>query len=158
MNSLLATLFHPAVLAQSDNYDAPSAAGGAVGGLIGLVFAVVMVIAMWKIYTKAGKPGWASIVPIYNFIVLLEIAGRPAWWFILLLIPFVNLVILILVMIDLAKSFGYGVGFAMGLIFLSPIFLLILGFGSARYVGPGGRLAGGYPGALPPGGYPPAVY
>lgn len=125
-----------------------------VGGLAGLVLVLLLIAAMWKVFTKAGKPGWASLVPIYNAIVLLEIAGRPAWWFILLLIPLVNLIIIIIVMIDVAKNFGHGAGFGLGLAFLSPIFLLILGFGSSRYVGPGGgALAGGYP----PGGYPPAT-
>lgn len=123
-----------------------------MSGLIGLVIGLIAVIAVWKVFTKAGKPGWASLIPIYNIIVLLEIAGRPLWWFILLLIPFVNLIIVIIVMIDLAKSFGQGVGFGLGLVLLSPIFFLILGFGSSRYVGPGGN-AGGYA----PGTYPPAT-
>ncbi len=137
----------PEQMAQAKQY-------GMIGGLIGLVLGLILVIAVWKIFTKAGKPGWASIVPFYNYIVLLEIVGRPLWWFVLLLIPGVNLIILIILAIDLAKSFGYGVGFGLGLVLLSPIFLLILGFGSARYVGPGGRgLAGGYP----TGGYPPAT-
>ncbi len=113
-----------------------------MGGLIGLVIGLIAVIAIWKVFTKAGKPGWASLIPIYNIIVLLEIAGRPLWWFILLLIPFVNFIILIIVMIDLAKSFGQGVGFGLGLVLLSPIFFLILGFGSSRYVGPGERRRG----------------
>lgn len=125
-----------------------------IGGLVGLVLGLILVAAVWKVFTKAGKPGWASLVPIYNAIVLLEIAGRPVWWFILLFIPGVNLIIMIIVMIDVAKNFGHGAGFGLGLALLSPIFLLILGFGSSRYVGPGGgALAGGYP----PGGYPPAT-
>lgn len=96
---------------------------------------------MWKIFAKAGKPGWACLVPFYNLIVLLEIVGRPLWWIVMLLIPFVNLVFVFIIAIDLAKSFGKGTGFAMGLIFLSPIFYLILGFGSARYHGPAAAAA-----------------
>jgi hypothetical protein len=114
--------------------------GGGFAGLIGsilyLALIVVVIAGMWKMYAKAGQPGWASIIPIYNIIVLLRIVGRPLWWILLLFIPVVNFVIAIIVMIDLAKSFGKGVGFALGLAFLSPIFIPILGFGSARYIGP----------------------
>ena len=129
------------LLAQVDETAEPtshgSAVGGAIGGLIGLVVAVVMVVAMWKLFVKAGQPGWASIIPIYNLYVLLKIVGRPGWWLALILfIPFVNFIIIIILLIDLAKSFGKGGGFAAGLILLAPIFILILGLGDARYVGP----------------------
>jgi hypothetical protein len=100
------------------------------------VMAIVVIASLWKIFAKAGKPGWASIVPIYNAIVLFEIVGRPAWWILLFLIPFVNFVIAIIVAVDLAKSFGKGGGFAVGLLLLGFIFYPILGFGSARYLGP----------------------
>jgi len=131
------------MFAQTESYQpgAGEAAIGFVGGLIYLVFLVVLIAAMWKIFAKAGKPGWASIVPIYNIVVLLEIVGRPVWWIVMLLIPFVNFVFIFILMIDLAKSFGKGVGFALGLIFISPIFLPILGFGSARYQGPAAATA-----------------
>lgn len=131
------------LLAQTEIYEpgAAEAAIGLVGGLLYLVLIVVLVAAMWKIFTKAGKPGWASIVPFYNIIVLLEIVGRPLWWIVMLLIPLVNLVFVFIIAIDLAKSFGKGTGFAMGLIFLSPIFYPILGFGSARYQGPAAATA-----------------
>ncbi len=103
--------------------------------LIELAIAILVIAAMWRIFSKAGQPGWAAIIPIYNAYVLLKVAGRPGWWLLLCLIPFVNLVVLIVVMVDLAKAFGKGTGFALGLIFLSVIFLPILGFGSAQYVG-----------------------
>jgi hypothetical protein len=109
---------------------------GAIGGLIGLLVGVVMVVAMWKIFTKAGQPGWGCLIPIYNWYLLLKIAGRPGWWLVLMFIPFVNFVIIIIVSLDLAKSFGKGAGFGIGLILLSPIFFPILGFGDAKYVGP----------------------
>jgi hypothetical protein len=116
--------------------------GGGLAGLIGsllyLAILVVVIAGMWKMYVKAGQPGWAAIIPIYNVIVLMRIVGRPAWWFLLLFIPVVNFIILIITMLDLAKAFGKGTGFALGLIFLSPIFMPILGFGDARYVGPNG--------------------
>lgn len=101
-----------------------------------LAFAVIMIISMWKIFVKAGKPGWAAIVPIYNVIVLLEIVGRPVWWILLLIIPCVNIVINIIVCIDLAKSFGKDVGYGIGLALLSIIFFPMLGFGKAQYIGP----------------------
>lgn len=111
-------------------------AGLGVMSIFYLLILVVLIAAMWKIFTKAGKPGWASIVPFYNIIVMLEIVGRPLWWIVLMLIPFVNIVIGIILAIDLAKSFGKGGGFAAGLILLSFIFYPILGFGSAQYKGP----------------------
>ena len=97
---------------------------------------VLMVAALWKVYTKAGKPGWAAIVPIYNLVVNLQIVGRPIWWILLLFIPLVNLVVWIILSIDLAKSFGkdalYGIGLALVPFVLYPM----LGFGSAAYGGP----------------------
>jgi hypothetical protein len=95
-----------------------------------------MIAACWKIFTKAGQPGWAAIIPIYNWYILCKIVGRPGWWVILFFIPFINFIIGIIVCIDLAKSFGKGVGFAIGLILLGVIFFPILGFGSAQYQGP----------------------
>lgn len=110
--------------------------GGAVGAIIGLVVGLVVLIAMWKVFAKADKPGWAVLIPIYNLYVLLQVVGRPGWWLIMFLIPLVNVIFMFIVMFDLAKAFGKGAGFALGLIFLNLIFILILGFGSAQYVGP----------------------
>ena len=113
---------------------ATCAASASTGILIlELVLLVIIVIGLWKLFSKAGKPGWASIVPIYNTIVMIDIAGKPLWWILLLFIPFVNIVVSILIMIGMAKNFGRGVGTAIGLIFLPMIFMLILGFGSAEY-------------------------
>ena len=98
-----------------------------------LVIAVIMVVANWKIYTKAGKPGWASIVPFYNMYVMYEIAGMNGWMFLLTFIPIVNIVIQIMLYLNLAKKFGKSTGFAIGLILLNPIFLLLLAFGNAEY-------------------------
>ena len=114
-----------------------SALGAAVGlfGLVYLAIFILVIAGIWKVFTKAGKPGWAAIVPIYNLIVLLEITGRPLWWIVLMLIPIVNIVVALIVMIDLAKSFGKGTGFALGLFFLGFIFFPILGFGDATYQG-----------------------
>lgn len=127
------------MLAQDAGYET---GGGAVGAVIGLLFMViclaivVLVIAgMWKVFVKAGKPGWASLIPIYNVIVLLEIAGKPLWWIILFLIPLVNFVVLILVAIAIAEKFGKGAGFGLGLAFIPMVFYPILGFGDAQYQG-----------------------
>ena len=98
-----------------------------------LVIAVIMIVANWKIYTKAGKPGWASIVPFYNMYVMYEIAGMNGWMFLLTFIPIVNIVIQIMLYLNLAKKFGKSTGFAIGLILLNPIFLLLLAFGNAEY-------------------------
>lgn len=103
--------------------------------LLMLAVAVFYLVTGWKIFTKAGKPGWAVIIPIYNIVVMLEIVQRPIWWIILFFIPVVNVVIAIMMLVDLAKVFGKGTGFALGLIFLSFIFYPILAFGSASYEG-----------------------
>lgn len=100
-----------------------------------LLLAAFFIACYWKIFTKAGQPGWAAIVPFYNLYVMLQIVGRPGWWIILMLIPCVNIVIMILLYLDLARVFGKSSGFAIGLILLSVIFIPILAFGDAEYVG-----------------------
>jgi hypothetical protein len=109
--------------------------------LIYLVLIVVIIAGYWMVFTKAGEAGWKSIIPIWNLLVLLKIIGREWWWILLFLIPIVNLVIAIIVALDLAKSFGKGTGFGIGLVFLGPIFACILGFGSATYQGPAAKAA-----------------
>ena len=94
-----------------------------------------MIAALWKVFSKAGQPGWAAIIPIYNIYVMCKIAGRPGWWLLLMLIPFVNFIIAIILNVDIAKRFGKGVGFAVGMTLLPFIFWPILGFGSAQYQG-----------------------
>ena len=110
-----------------------------VGTMIGMViyFAVIlfMIISGWKVFAKAGIPGWGIIIPIYNFVLMCKIAGKPVWWIILLLIPIVNLIIGILLTVGIAQKFGKGALFAIGLIFLPFIFWPILGFGQAKYTG-----------------------
>jgi hypothetical protein len=132
MNAQLST-----VLAQANNLgdDSDGGIGGTIGLFIGLAILIVVFAGMWKTFEKAGKPGWGCIIPIYNVILMLEIAGRPLWWFILLLIPIVDFVIGILVVLDIARNFGKSVGFGIGLAFLPFIFYPILGFGDARYRG-----------------------
>jgi hypothetical protein len=123
------------LMAQETTDYTTSAGGSPVPAIIGLLVALLMIVAMWKVFAKAGQPGWASIIPIYNLYIWCKIVGRPAWWIILMLIPFVNIIVGIVLCIDMAKSFGKGVGFGIGLVFLGIIFLPILGFGSAQYQG-----------------------
>jgi hypothetical protein len=111
----------------------------ALAGMFGVIFVfiliavLIMVIGFWKVFTKAGQPGWATIIPIFNIIVLLGIVERPTWWIVLLLIPFVNIVIELMICLDLARVFGKSTGFGVGLFLLPIIFVPILGFGEAEY-------------------------
>lgn len=101
-----------------------------------LAFALISIIATWKIFTKADEPGWASIIPIYNLYVMFKIVWGKGWYFLLLLIPVVHIVIGIMHVFKLAKAFGKGTGFGFGLLLLPFIFTLILAFGDAQYEGP----------------------
>ncbi|MCG8582219.1 MAG: DUF5684 domain-containing protein [Bacteroidales bacterium] len=112
---------------------------GLFGGLIYMAIIVLMIVSMWKIFEKAGQPGWAALIPIYNTIVMIQIVGKPVWWILLLLIPGINIIFGIWLINLLAKSFGKDVGFTLGLIFLSLIFYPILGLGDAKYQGPAGQ-------------------
>jgi Family of unknown function (DUF5684) len=127
--------YNVALLAQVE-YSTEGKAPSPVSTIVGLLVALLLIIAMWKVFTKARQPGWASIIPIYNLYVWCKIVGRPWWWILLMLIPLVNFIILIILSIDLAKSFGKGAGFGIGLALLGIIFWPILGFGSAQYQGP----------------------
>jgi len=100
-----------------------------------LLIAVFYIICYWKVFEKAGQPGWAAIVPIYNIIVMLQIVGKPVWWIILMFIPCVNIVIALLIYLDMARVFGKSTGFGIGLFLLGFIFLPILAFGDAEYQG-----------------------
>ncbi|SDN88365.1 DUF5684 domain-containing protein [Lentzea jiangxiensis] len=126
--------------------DPNAAAGiGIVGTIIYLAFLVFTVVVFWKVFTKAGQPGWAAIIPIYNIYVWLKVAGRPGWWLVLFLIPFVNIVMALIVSIDVAKSFAKDTVFGVvGLWLFSVIGYAILAFGGAQYRGPA-ALAGQQP-------------
>lgn len=98
-----------------------------------IIFVIPMIIGMWKTYQKAGRHGWECIIPIYNNMVLAEIGGKPNWWGLLCLIPYVNIIFYIWIVNLTAKKFGKNVGFTVGLVFLPFIFWPILGFGNAEY-------------------------
>jgi Family of unknown function (DUF5684) len=140
MNSLIevtqTVLFTPARLLAQVEYSTQGEPPSPISIIFGLLVALLLIVAMWKVFTKAGQPGWASIIPIYNLYIWCKIVGRPWWWILLMLIPFVNFIVCIILCIDLAKSFGKGVGFGIGLALLGIIFFPILGFGSAQYQGP----------------------
>jgi hypothetical protein len=111
-----------------------------MGAFIALIFQLAITIfiiaGVWKTFAKAGQPGWAAIIPIYNVYIMLKIAGKPGWWLLLFFVPLVNIVIAIIVAIEIAKAFGKGTGFGLGLAFLGFIFYPILGFGDATHKGP----------------------
>lgn len=109
--------------------------GGLIAGyvVVGLIFALISIIALWKVFNKAGQSGWPAIIPILNNCMVAHVVGRDWWFGLLLLIPCVGFVVWIMLMIELAKAFGHGTGFAIGLILLPFIFMLILAFGSSQY-------------------------
>jgi hypothetical protein len=119
---------------------ASGAETAAAVAILTALFALMILIwvAFWKIFTKAGEAGWKALIPIYNVIVLLRIVGRPWWWLLLYFVPIVGLVLLIIVIHDLSTSFGHGAGFTVGLLLLPPVFVLILAFGDSTYRGPAG--------------------
>ncbi len=104
--------------------------------LIYLAVAIFYIAAGWKVFVKAGEPGWGIFVPIYNLYLVCKIAGRPEWWLILFFIPFVNIVIGLILAMDIAKAFSKSSAFGIGLWLLGIIFVPILGFGSAQYTKP----------------------
>lgn len=125
---------------------------GALGAFLGIIIFmalaiyVIQVIAYWKIFTKAGEQGWKSIIPIYNLVILYKISGVSPWLLLIFLASFIPVIGMIAVFIlniyqthQFSKSFGKDVGYTIGLIFLPSIFYIILAFGSATYVGPGGN-------------------
>lgn len=107
-----------------------------LGIVLPLAFLLFYVYVGWRLFEKADKAGWKVVIPIYNLVVACRIAGRPAWWVLLFLIPVVNLLPAVLLPIDIAKSFGKGTGFGIGLILLGFIFYPVLALGDAEYQGP----------------------
>jgi hypothetical protein len=158
-------------------HELATSSGGAGFLVLEIVLYFVVTLGVWGSYKKAGPngaPAWAAFIPIYNFIVLLKVAGRPrtwAWFLLLVIVPFIGslalLVVAIIVLNDVSKSFGHGAGFTVGLVLLSFIFWYILWLGPSTYRGPaalagsggygpgGPPMGGGYP---PPGGYPQPGY
>ena len=137
---MYSTYSYPSYSYSSSSSSADAGILAAVAGMgvftwiVSLVITILVIVACWKIFTKAGEAGWKAIIPIYNMIVLCQIVGLNPLMILLCLIPFVGALIFdIMVAINLSKAFGKGGGFAAGLIFLAPIFYMILGFGKAQY-------------------------
>jgi len=99
--------------------------------LLGVI--IFLIASMWKVFEKAGQPGWACIIPIYNVYIMTQIAKKPGWWVILMIIPYIGWIWQMWVMNLIAKKFGKSEGFTIGLVFLPIIFWPILGFGDAQY-------------------------
>lgn len=133
-----------------------AAAAGIIGmmivsWIIGLVFLVLIIIAWWKIFTKAGQAGWKSIIPFYNIYIMFGIVGMSPLFMLILIgmfIPVINIiagiawfVVSIMMYHKLSLSFGKGIGYTLGLIFLHPIFALMLAFSKAKYTAPAGAIA-----------------
>jgi hypothetical protein len=135
----------PMFLAQnSANNDAAATAVAAGAGIVALIFMVIYfaviiltIAGLWKTFSKAGQPGFAAIIPIYNLIILCTVADKPLWWVVLFFTPAAP-IMLILANIAIAEKFGKGAAFGLGMTFLGPIFWPMLGFGSAQYTGGGG--------------------
>ena len=122
----------------SYNYDFGNNSGsGSLGGilLIPSITILIMIICMWKMFTKAGKPGWAAIVPVYNTIVLIQIAGLSMMYLLFFFVPILNIYAIFKIYIEIAHKFGKSTGFGVGMIFLSIIFMPMLAFGNATYEG-----------------------
>lgn len=121
----------------SEDLMAVAAVGAISTGYVVFVLALVVVslVGMWKVFTKAGKPGWAAIVPFYNAYCLCEISLGNGWLFLLCFVPCVGAVLAVILSFKLAQAFGKGVGFGFGLLFFNFIFMMILGFGDAEYIG-----------------------
>ncbi|MCF6242354.1 MAG: DUF5684 domain-containing protein [Bacteroidales bacterium] len=108
-------------------------------GIVMVIYVAVLVLIIasgWKIFEKAGQPGWAVLIPIYNAIIMLKIVGKPWWWLFLMMIPYVGMVWGIWTINLLSKSFGKSEGFTVGLVLLGIVFFPMLAFGDAQYQGP----------------------
>ena len=120
----------------NDATAAAMAAGSIVYMLVVLAIAIVVLVGLWKVFEKAGKPGWGAIVPFYNCYCLFEMTFGTGWLFLLLFVPCVGQIMTIIMWVKLAMVFDKGVGFGIGILFLPFIFVPMLGFGDAQYVGP----------------------
>ncbi len=103
--------------------------------IFAITTAMIELVGAWLMFEKAGEPGWAVLIPIYNLLIAIKIAGKPWWYILLLMIPIVNIVIIIITLDGLSKNFGKTTGFTVGLFFLRWIFIPILGFGKSVYTG-----------------------
>lgn len=113
-----------------------SAQSSPLATVVGLIITIVVLVAIWKIFEKAGEPGWKAIIPFYNIYTEYKMFWGNGWLFLLTLIPVVNVVVGIMLLHKMSKAFGHGVGFTLGLLFFPYIFMIILGFNGDNYLGP----------------------
>lgn len=104
-----------------------------LGSIIYLAIVVLVIAGIWKTFEKAGQPGWGSLIPIYNIYLMTQIAKKPGWWVIMFFIPLVNIVFAFMMYNEIAKKFGQGIGYTIGLFLLPFVFFPLLGFGEATY-------------------------
>ena len=114
-------------------YQSVGAGVGVVVLMIYLALIIFMLVSLWKVFSKAGQPGWAAIIPLFNVYIMLKVAGKPGWWLLLMFIPIVSFVIMIIMSLGIADNFNKGAGFGIGLAFLPIVFVPILAFGNAQY-------------------------
>lgn len=108
----------------------------AILGILTLIITILVIVGLWMMFTKAGKPGWYSLIPILNVVALIDIAGKPWWWIFGFFIPFVNVVVIVLILHGISRGFGQDWLFTVGMIFLTPIMYMVLGFGNYQYSRP----------------------
>ena len=104
-----------------------------------LIVAVILLVALWKIFEKANEPGWKCLIPFYGLYTEFKFLWGNGWFFLLLFVPIVNIVVTIMMMWKMSKAFGQSALFFIGLLLFQPIFLCILAFGSASYIGSNGK-------------------
>ena len=123
------------VMLAQETVEAPSIDGLAIAIICALVAisVVLTLVGGWRIFQKAGEPGWASLIPLYNLFVVLRIVGAPGWWAVLFLVPAVNFIMSLIVTWRLARAFGQGVVGCLALALLPVVMIPVLGCGSARY-------------------------
>jgi hypothetical protein len=125
----------PVLLFQSGDNNPLNTVAGFLLLTVAFALVVTVIVGMWKTFVKAGQPGWGILIPIYNAYLLTQIARKPGWWVLLMIIPIVNIVVNVIVSLGVAENFGKGAGFGIGLFLLPFVFYPVLGFGDAAYTG-----------------------
>lgn len=121
-------------IAGKDPSGIPSLLGSSIFAVFAIAVIVLSIVAAWRVFKKAGKPGWAALVPIYNIYVLVQIAGRPAWWFVLLFVPIIDIVVALILCIDIGRKFGKNIIFSFILLFMfSLVGAMVIAFDDSRY-------------------------
>ena len=118
------------------NYSVSAHIGNTEAGIFTVIYVAIMVVAMWKMFEKAGVEGWKAVIPFYNIYEAFKLFWGNGWICLLLVVPVVGFIVALINYYKMAKAFGHGIGYTLGLIVLPFIFAPILGFGKDEYVGP----------------------